>query len=61
MGFSSAIFLLLGLGSGEGEVGSGLTSMLSPTESTVGDWEHGDMGKWDDLQSKEKDSDEDQK
>lgn len=35
--------------------------MLSPTESTVGDWEHGDMGTWDDLQSKEKDNDEDQR
>jgi hypothetical protein len=56
---SSAIFLLFRLGSGEGEVGSGFTSMLSPTESTVGDWEHGDMGTWDDLQSEEK-SDEDQ-
>lgn len=42
---SSAIFLFLGLGSGDGEVGSGFTSMLSPTESTVGDWEHGDMGR----------------
>lgn len=35
--------------------------MLSPTESTVGDSEQGDMGTWDDLQRKEKDSDEDQK
>lgn len=41
-------------------MGSGLTSMLSPTESTVGDKEHGDMGTWDDLQSKEKSNDEDQ-
>lgn len=35
--------------------------MLSPTDSTVGDSEHGDMGKWDDLQSKGKSNDEDQK
>lgn len=34
--------------------------MLSPTESTVGDSEHGDMGTWDDLQSREGSDDEDQ-
>lgn len=34
--------------------------MLSPTESTVGDCEQGDMGTWADLQSKEKRYDEDQ-